>query len=213
VLISGGTGSGKTSLARVLDEVRIKRGGNVVVFVCKSEDRTIRENYKGWTRWTEWHRRPGPTENRILLWPKVQGKPMDQQYALWKKVFHEALMDISAKGRWTVHLDDALFMTSPIHLNFGREIAMMHQMLRSADGTILTLAQRPSHLPLEVYACIDHAFVGASRELSDVKRLANLDGKSGSRELQSKIMQNGKHDFLWVRCNSQADPERFNMRE
>ena len=211
ILVSGGTGSGKTTLARHLDEIRIRRGGSVVVFVCKAEDASIAKHYAGWTRWTEWHRRPGPAENRILLWPKVKGKNLFEQRRLWRKTFAEALDDIGSKGKWTVHLDDALFMTSPVHLAFGREIAMAHQMLRSMKGTIITLAQRPSHLPLEVYACIDHAFVGASREAADLKRLANLDGSSSSKELQQMIAANGKHDFVWIKCNSRAAPERVNL--
>lgn len=214
VLVTGGTGSGKTFLARQLDEIRLQRGGFVVVFVCKLQpDETIRENYKGFTRWTRWKRRPRINENRILLWPDVEGKPIKDAVALMHAVFLDALDHISKTGQWTVHIDEGLFMTSPSYLNFGREIGMMHALLRSARGTLITLAQRPAHLPLALYANIDHAFIGRASEPADLKRLANMDSSVPSRELQAMIRANGKHDFLWVRLGSDKPPQRINLAE
>ena len=214
-LVTGGTGSGKTRLARELDEIRIRKGGYVVVFICKLRpDSTITEHYSakdGWVRWKTWKKRPRIDENKILLWPDVEGKPVRDAVALMGAVFAEALDSISRQGKWTVHIDEGLFMTSPSYLNFGREMGMMYALMRSAKATLITLAQRPAHLPLALYANIDHAFVGRASEPADLKRLANMDSAIPSRELQKTIMALGKHDFLWIRLGEDRKPQTINL--
>lgn len=197
VLITGGTGSGKTRLAYELDNVRIQCGGFVVVFMSKLQpDETITETYRGWTRWKRWHKRPTARENRILLWPDVEGLQPVAALARMKEVFTEALGEIGSKGKWTTHIDEGLIVTSPTFIGLGAELAMMYALQRSAKGTMITLAQRPAHLPLGIYANISHAFVGQARENSDLKRLADLGGPLSSRELKSRIASLGTHDFM-----------------
>lgn len=214
-LVTGGTGSGKTRLARELDEIRIEKGGYVVVFVCKLQpDETIQQYYAkkdGWVRWTRWKRRPNIGENKILLWPAVEGKPIKDARNLMYSVFAEALDAISQVGKWTVHIDEGLFMASPAYLNFGTEIGLMYALMRSMRATLITLAQRPAHLPVSLYANIDHAFVGRASETMDLKRLANMDSSVNSRELQREIMSLGKHDFIWLRLGTERPPQRINL--
>jgi len=211
-LITGGTGSGKTLLARELDQIRLDRGGAVVVFVCKLKpDDTIRDNYKGWTRWTSWKKNPTMTENRILFWPKVEGLPLKDAVKLMKTEFEHALDEIGKIGKWTVHIDEGLFVSSPQYLGMGSTMGMLYQMMRSSKGTMITLAQRPSHLPVSIYANLSHAFVGRASELPDLKRLADMDSMVNSKVLQRMINQNGKHDFIWIPIGSDAEPERMNL--
>ena len=212
LLITGGTGSGKTRLARELDEIRIQRGGYVVVFVCKLKpDSTIRDSYKGWTRWTQWKKTPKITENRILLWPKVEGLPVGEAVKLMREVFSHALNEISKVGFWTVHIDEGLFVTSPQYLNLGAELGMMYALMRTSRATMITLAQRPAHLPLSLYANVSHAFVGRASETADLKRLGNMDAKVPSRDMQRMISQNGKHEFTWISLGADRKPETIDL--
>ncbi|MFA7211323.1 MAG: hypothetical protein WC110_07735 [Bacteroidales bacterium] len=118
--------------------------------------------------------------------------------------------EISKVGRWTVHIDEGLFVCSPSYLNLGNELGMMYALIRSAKGTMITLAQRPSHLPLSIYANLSHAFIGRASERADLKRLADLDGVN-SRELAEVIKANGLHDFTWVKLGTEVKPEQVNL--
>ncbi len=211
VLVTGPTKSGKTELTRRLDQIRIDAGSYVVVFVCKLQpDETILKSYAGWTRWTRWHKRVKPTENRILLWPRVEGKSVDEAMALMREVFEEALKEISKTGKWTVHLDEGLLLSSPHFLGLSDLIGMMYALMRTAKTTMITLAQRPAHLPVAIYPNLSHAFIGRASELPDLKRLADMDGPS-SRELRDVIMANGTHDFTWIKVGSKEPPEQVNL--
>ncbi len=217
VLITGAPGSGKTALARWVMDEHIKRGGYVAVFVGKlSDDPTLLRDYSradGWVRWAKWHR-PKATENKVLLWPDtrrikdVRGKVEHQ-----RKVFAEAFNALSNSGKWTVQIDEGLYTVHPQFLNLGAELAMLHAMGRSSGLSIVTLAQRPAHLPLIVYSSAAHAFIGRARELADNKRLAELGSRASSKELAEQIRCLGRHEFLWVPVSTdrEIDPQTVNL--
>lgn len=212
VLVTGGTGSGKTALARHLVQLRLDRGGSVVVFIAKLQpDETITDYYKGFTRWKTWKKRPSLTDNRIIFWPDVEGKSAREAKEIMKREYENALDEISKVGKWTVLIDEGLFTTSPNGLNLGSALSSMYQLIRSGKGTMITLAQRPAHLPLAIYANISHAFVGRASEAADLKRLGDLDTQMSSKELQRMISSNGKHDFTWIPVSTNGLPERVNL--
>jgi energy-coupling factor transporter ATP-binding protein EcfA2 len=213
VLISGGTGSGKTVLARYIDQIRIDRGGHVVVFLCKlTPDPTILAEYKGWTRWKKWKRHPAPHEKKILLWPDTHGLKPDDAVALQQSVFRDAFDGISMSGHWTVHIDEGLYICDPTAMNMARPLARLHQMGRSSNISVVTLTQRPSHLPLVLYSSAAHAFVGRARENTDVKRLAELGGRENAKALATRIESQSRHDFLWIPVAPDWEPEPINLR-
>lgn len=213
VLVTGGTGSGKTVLARELDEIRLKSGGSVVVFVCKMGlDQTLAERYKGFTRWTTWHKYPSTVERRILFWPKVERKTPREAVALMKAEFTKALDEIGKVGLWTVHIDEGLFVSHPAYLGLSNTLGMMYALMRSSNGTMITLAQRPAHLPVTIYPNLSHAFVGRASELPDIRRLADMDGMTNSRQIRSRIQSLGEHDFLWIPVGHGQMPEVMNLR-
>jgi energy-coupling factor transporter ATP-binding protein EcfA2 len=213
IAITGSTGSGKTLLARQVYQIRINHGGHVVVFVAKlKEDETIAEEYRGWTRWKTWKKKPSPYENRVLLWPDTRRMTMRQALAHQKEVFAEAFDALGQHGVWTVGVDEGLYTSDPKFLNMAQELAMLHALGRSAKLTVVSLAQRPAHLPLIVYSSASHAFIGRTREAVDLKRVAELGGKKGSRQLAPRIAEQGKHDFLWIPIDADLDPEPVNLK-
>jgi hypothetical protein len=214
LIISGDTGSGKTELGRYVDQIRIDRGGFLVVFVVKKTDETIARDYQGWTRWTRWKKNPSPHENRILLWPDItKTKNHDEALAIQREVFEEALAGIWKVGKWTVDFDEGLYMCSPTFMNMADDIAMLHALGRSEGLTIVTKMQRPSNVPLIVYGSASNAFVGRTRNQDDNKRLAELGGRNGARDLQARISGLGRHDFLWIPVAEDWDPEILNLRK
>jgi energy-coupling factor transporter ATP-binding protein EcfA2 len=215
IFITGPTGSGKTALARHVVEERLKRGGHVIVFVAKPlEDETIADEYAGFERWKKWRKRPRVYENKILLWPdvsKAKGNK-DEILAIQKAVFQEAFDGINHAGHWTVQVDEGLYTVSPDFLGMSGELAMSHAIGRSGRLSMVTLAQRPSHLPLILYGSAAHALVGRTRELSDQKRLAELGSAEGSKALAARIAGQGRHDFLWVPVAEDWPAEDVNLR-
>lgn len=211
-LISGATGSGKTELASQLLGAQARRGAFVVVFVCKLQpDDTLVKSYRDFVRWTDWKRRPRPYENKILLWPKVEGKPYGEALGIQKDVFRKAWNAISATGKWTVYFDEGLYMADPTFLGMGKDMAMGHALGRSGDLTLVTATQRPSHIPLIIYGSASHVFMANTAEDSDLKRLSNLDSKFGRKQLEPIISTLPEHDFLWVQARGQQRPEIVNL--
>lgn len=215
VLISGGTGSGKTALARHVIQLRIDRGGFVVVFCMKPlEDETITKDYADFTRWKRW-KKPSLMDRKILLWPDVSKAKGNTEAILeiQKEIFNEAFDAINHVGKWTVQIDEGLYATDPTFLGKARAVAMSHAIGRSGELTMVTLTQRPAHLPLILYGSASHAFIGRTRELADLKRVAELGGREGSRELSGKISALERHDFLWVPVAPDWPAERINLKE
>jgi len=214
VLISGSTGSGKTVLARELDQIRLDNGGHVVVFVAKLRpDATLVKDYRHFTRWKKWKRFPTAGDKAILLYPPVERLDLKEAKRVQREVFAEALNKIAKAGNWTIHIDEGLYFSSPTFLGLADEIAMMHQMGRSSGITMIDLTQRPSHLPLVTYSSAEHAFLGRTREAVDLKRLSELGGREGAKELAPRIAALGKHDFLWLPVGPDWPAETLNTRD
>lgn len=218
MLITGGTGSGKTALARHIVEIRARRGGHVIVFCMKPlPDATIIQDYQrqGFTRWTDWRNRFTSNERRILLWPDVTKAKGNRRAILdiQKDVFGTAVDAINRIGKITLQVDEGLYLCAPQFLNMADDLAMLHAIGRSGDLTCVTLAQRPSHLPLILYGSASHALTGRTREASDLKRIAELGSREGARELAPKIAALDRHGFIWMPVAPDWPAEYVNLKQ
>lgn len=213
ILITGGTGSGKTSIARQVIEQRIIRGGFVMVFVGKLQpDETILRDYKGFVRWKRW-RKVKPTDQRVLLWPDTDRYPTkDGKLKEQREVFSEAFDKLLNVGTWTVQIDEGLYTANPRFLNLASHLAMASSMGRSAKMTLITLAQRPSHLPLELYANASHAFTARATNLEDRKRMAQLDTVEDTKAIMENLKNLKRYDFLWTPTVMYEKSEVVNLK-
>jgi len=216
IFVSGSTGSGKTMLTRHIIQLRLNRGGHVVVFCAKPlEDETITKDYADFTRWKTWKRNPSSFDRKILLWPDVSRAKGERTAILdiQKQVFGDAFAGINGSGKYTVQIDEGLYTVHPQFLGMSGELSMSHAIGRSGELTMVTLAQRPSHLPLLLYGSASHAFVGRTREAADKRRLAELGSLEGSNDLSHRIANQGRHDFLWVPVAEGWPAEKVNLAE
>lgn len=207
ILITGPTKSGKTTLARHVVEQRLKRRGFVMVLIGKlTPDPTIADEYQGWTRWTtlrspitrRW-RTPAPHENKILLMPNIEKiHNVRDKRLVQREVFRDAFDYLADKGRWTVQIDEGLYTADPSFLGLGMDLGMIHNLGRTSHVSLVTLAQRPAHLPKVLYSAAAHAFAGRAATYDDRKRLAELPGDWDQKQLYNRIATQKRHEFTWI---------------
>lgn len=189
VTIIGPTGSGKTVLGREL----VKARSFVVATGIKYVDESLSDLLKDdWIRVTRWKDKPRSAQ-RIILWPKDDNLATVQD--THRRVFTELLQDVFKKGRWCIWSDELRYMTDLIGLK--RPYVQLYVTGRSNLISLVSAAQRPSHVPLEAYSQAQHLFLFRTGDERDLTRMGGLNG-ANAKQVAMTVSELPYHHFLYV---------------
>lgn len=189
VTIIGPTGSGKTVLARELVEAR----KYVVGLGIKFKDESLEDLLKrGWLRIGKWSKRPR-SATRILLWPKEND--LSKIRDTHRNVFGSLLQDVFKTGSWTIWTDELRYLTDIVGLK--KEFVQLYVTGRSNYISLVSAAQRPSHVPLEAYSQAQHLFLFRTGDERDLTRMGGLNG-TDAKQVAQTVANLPLHHFLYV---------------
>lgn len=190
VTLAGGTGSGKTTLARQLLPLR----QYVVVLATKREDPSLYRplEAEGFVMRSTWDPDPENEPKVIFKPPLVGGKAGKDAQA---EAFREALIDIFETGRWCVYADEVRYITQ--FLGLQTEMELLWLQGRSLKVSVVVSTQRPVSIPVVAWEA-QHLFVWRFAEKRDVDTVSDFTGTLYPVVRQS-IPRLPKHEVLHVR--------------
>ncbi len=186
------TGAGKTSLFKELMPLR-KRN---IMFGTKKRDTLYSQiiDDLGFVRLTSIREAQSWMQN-VIIWPEHH-KTIAATEQSQKRAFKEALDRIAYVGAWTIWVDEAKYIAEKLRLN--RELTFMLEQIRSANGTIISGAQRPAWLPVSALSNATHIFLWKTTHDADVKRLADIGGIN-SKSIHQEMQSLGEHEFIYIK--------------
>lgn len=209
ILVSAPTSAGKTTLASPL----LTRRSHVIMLATKIRDATYSQEYRGWTRYTEWPKYGFMRyEKRILLWPKP-GKSAVETIAIHRRVMRTAMNRAMREGGWCLCVDEGLYFTDPQYLGLKTELGMLHYTGRSNGISMVVLTQRPFYLPKIVLSSITHAYFARTYDPDDKRRLADIGGLNVREVADNLSRLEDRHDFLYLNPQGDATPVVVNTRK
>jgi ABC-type cobalamin/Fe3+-siderophores transport system ATPase subunit len=192
VTVIGPTGCGKTVLTGHLVEPRKLVVATGVKYVDESLDKMRKQ---GWKRVGRWKERPKNAE-RVLLWPNEPDVHKLQE--VHRQAFNELLASVYKEGHWCIWSDELRYLTDMIGLK--KVYQQMYIAGRSNRISLVSAAQRPSHVPLEAYSQAQHLFLFRTGDERDLTRMGGLNGVN-SKQVAATVAELPKHHFLYVDLN------------
>lgn len=167
------TNGGKTTLAREVVKIR----EYVLGFFSKPKDplvdELVREDGYRLTRQLDIRVEDGRLlDRRVALNPRFTHGTMAERRARQAAVFRDAFEYVYDAGGWCAWLDDALWLLKHLKLGEEAEAVLFHG--RTSDVSLVTLGQRPRHLPLAAYSQVEHLWLGHTGDRDDIRRLGEI---------------------------------------
>ena len=184
VTLIGPTGQGKTTLARAI----LPRRTYSLVLASKPRDSLLHQ-FPDHTVVRSW----APHERKVILWPKMT-EPED--VITQRDVFATALRDVYRQGGWSVYLDEARYVTD--FLGLAKLVELLWLQGRSLGVSVVASTQRPRHLPLEAYSQASHVYMWRTRDLQDLKRLADMAGGPPVSEIRAAVSALPQYGVLYL---------------
>lgn len=169
VTLTGGTGSGKTTFARV---ELLPRRRFVAVFATKAEDSSLYTPLldAGYVMQSKWVNDP---ENypKVIFRPKLTGGVAGK--AAQADAFREALVDIFDSGGWCVYADEIRYLTE--FLGLRTEMELLWLQGRSLGISVVASTQRPVSIPRLAFEA-QHLFTWRFSEKRDIDTISEFTG-------------------------------------
>ena len=186
------TGGGKSTLIR--EALNAHRVPDQVILVTKTYDETFDQYVNmGWKRIEEWP--PKRYMHKVLLWPKLRGLEIPEYQFLQRRVFRHSINSIARERGWTVVCDEENYLCED--LGMTGLVKWLHHQGRSSGITAWTGIQRPAWVPRITYSSATHAFIGATNDRDDLKRIAEI-GNVDKRSMEHNAANLGFFDFIYL---------------
>lgn len=186
----GGTGSGKTTLARQV----LPRRDYVVVLATKAKDTSlydplVREGYVVTDRFEPDHR----DTPRVIYKPPL-ASPTKAALADQAEAFRTALVAIFQEGGWCIFCDEIRYLTETLKLR--AEIELLYLQGRSLGVTMVAATQRPVSIPIVAFQA-PHLFSWGYKEKGDIDRIGEFTGEL-KPTIQTTLPRLPKHEVLYI---------------
>ena len=200
----GPTGSGKTHLAVTLGELT----PHLIVLATKQRDPLIsgllQKGYKLVDRIGDIPMavrsecKDVPVHRRVLYWPRQEGKTETQRRRSQAAKAAEALTYVQRNGDWAILFDEGLWMAKNLRLE--QEMESLWFQGRTMGVSVITCAQRPSHLPLLAFSQATYLFLWRVNDRRDIERLREISGNVDLATIEAIVnsLDWDSHEFLMV---------------
>lgn len=203
-LLVGPTQSGKTLLAHELANLR----RFVVVFGTKpvdpSLDAYIADGYKRIDHWppqrSDFRDMPDGVAH-FILWPKIAKR---EDLRRFRPVYAKCFDDIFIEGRWTMVIDEGLWMAARTGLDLGKQMGDVAYSTASNKVSMVLLVQRPTNVPPVTWTSCSDALIFHLGRTDDVRELASM-GTYDPKIAQTAVRQLRGHQFLDLPCRGGAE--------
>lgn len=191
VTLVGGTGSGKTTLAR---ELILPRRDYVSVFATKKKDPSLYGPLQaaGYVVTDDWD--PYDAEVRKVIYkPTISGVGKGGR-AGQADAFREAMEEVFEAGNWCCYFDEVAYQSN--NLKLATELETLWMQGRSLGISMVAATQRPVQIPLIAYEA-NHLFLWRFTDKRNIDTISEFTGSNIS-VARAVIPRLPRHEALYI---------------